>query len=175
MDRPEPRARERSRERVGQRDDDGRQLAEVMAALAAFREAERAVARAAQRHMDLGASDMKALRFIMEAADRGETATPSAIARHLGISTASTTKLLDRLERAGRVRRVAHPSDRRALAIEVDPETRADAIATMGRPQALREAAVLRLAPEERDVVARFLRGLAADLRQGLADWSAGP
>lgn len=45
--------------------------------------------------------------------------TPTGIARNLGVSTASATELLDKLERAGHVRRRAHPTDRRKLLVEL--------------------------------------------------------
>ena len=43
----------------------------------------------------------------------------SEIARHLGISSASTTALLDRLEKAGMVVRGSNPEDRRSILISV--------------------------------------------------------
>ena len=50
------------------------------------------------RFMRLGDSDMKALRFAMFATDHGQHVTGRDLAEHLGISSASVTKLLDRLE-----------------------------------------------------------------------------
>lgn len=48
--------------------------------------------------------------------------TPGELARRLGMTTASTTELLDRLQRVGRVRRHPHPSDRRKLLIDLTGE-----------------------------------------------------
>ncbi len=45
--------------------------------------------------------------------------TPGQLARRLNMTTASATELLDRLERGGRARRGAHPSDRRKLIVEL--------------------------------------------------------
>lgn len=45
--------------------------------------------------------------------------TPTEIARNLGVSTASATELLDKLERAGHLQRRAHPADRRKRLIEL--------------------------------------------------------
>jgi DNA-binding MarR family transcriptional regulator len=94
-------------------------------------------------------------------------ATPGAIAAHLHISTASTTKLLDRLERAGHISRRAHPSDRRALAIEITPETHEAAMRTVCRQQAKRFLAAARLTPAERETVMRFLEDMASEIEQG--------
>src|SRR5690606_24522689 len=117
---------------------DVRQVGRVMAALAALREAEQRLAEASQRYMKLNRNDMRALHYLIAAKNRGVIATPGAIAEHLGISTASTTKLLDRLERGGHVTREPHPTDRRALAIAITPETHEAAVATVGRQHAKR-------------------------------------
>lgn len=44
-------------------------------------------------------------------------ATPTELARRLGISTAATTLVLNRLEDAGHIRRDRHPSDGRKLIV----------------------------------------------------------
>src|SRR5699024_11354382 len=88
-----------------------------MAALARLRAAGRERAEASRRFMALGETDMRAVHFLIVCENTGTLATPGAIAQALEISTASTTKLLDRLQRAGHVRRAPHPSDRRALVI----------------------------------------------------------
>lgn len=129
----------------------------VMAALGRLRDAEQLLSQASQRYMKLGQSDMRALHFLIVAQHTNAVVTPSAIATHLGISSASTTKLLDRLEEGGHIVRSPHPSDRRALAITITDETREAAMQTVGRLQAKRFHAAARLTPEERAVVVRFL------------------
>lgn len=148
------------------------EIDELMAALVAVRDVERRIAAASRRYMELNDTDMRAVHFIIASEHRGETATPGAIARHLGISTASTTKLLDRLERAGHVRRVPHPRDRRALAIVIAEDTRAAAMSSIGRQQSRRVHAARRLSSEERGVVVRFLRDMAEELERGMEDWA---
>ena len=93
----------------------------------------------------------------------------------LDISTASTTKLLDRLERGGHITRDSHPSDRRALVISVTPETHRSAMSTVGRQQARRFNAAARLSPSEREVVIGFLTDMADELSLAHAPWAAGP
>src|SRR5690625_5727116 len=89
------------------------QIDELMAALAGLRAAEQELTRASLTYMQLNETDMKALHYLIVCEQQGVVATPSTIAAHLGISSASTTKLLDRLEKGGHVRRSRHPSDRR--------------------------------------------------------------
>ena len=133
----------------------------VLDALAAWRVAEARLSEASRRFMKLGDNDMKALRYILVTTDHGEIATAQGIATHLGISSAATTKLLDRLEAADHIRRTPHPTDRRARAIIIDELTRESAGATIGREHARRFRVAAALSPDERDVVVRFLGELS--------------
>lgn len=137
--------------------DELQEISAVMAALGRLRDAEQQLSEASQRYMKLGRSDMRALHFLIVAQHTHAVVTPSAIAAHLGISSASTTKLLDRLEAAGHVVRRPHPRDRRALAIAVTEETRQAAMQTVGQVQAQRFHAAAHLTSAERQVVIRFL------------------
>lgn len=148
------------------------QIGEVMAALARLREAEQLLSEASQKYMKLGRSDMRALHYLIVAFHSNTIVTPSAIASHLGISTASTTKLLDRLELGGHILRSPHPSDRRALAITVTDETRHAATQTVGRLQAKRFHAAERLSSEERATVVRFLDDMTDQIALRNAAWA---
>ncbi|MFI2485561.1 MarR family winged helix-turn-helix transcriptional regulator [Promicromonospora kroppenstedtii] len=143
------------------------QVVRVLQGLRDWREAERRMSEASRRYMKLGETDMRTLRFVIAAQYRGETATPGAIAAHLGITSASTTKMLDRLADAGHIRRLPHPTDRRSLAVEVTEETRQIALKSVGRDHAHRFEAAARLNPEEREVVMRFLGELTATENPG--------
>lgn len=151
-------------DRSGVDPEDLRQIAQVMGALGELRDAEQKLSLASRRYMRLNDTDMRALHYLIVSENRGGTATPGAIATHLGISTASTTKLLDRLEKGGHIRRAPHPTDRRALAISITPETRRAAMETVGKQQAKRFYSAARLTSEERDVVIRFLSDMAQEI-----------
>lgn len=151
-------------DRTGVSPDALRQIAVLMGALGELRDAEQRLSRASRRYMHLNETDMRALHYLIVSSNRGLIATPGAMAKHLGISTASTTKLLDRLESGGHIVRAAHPTDRRALAITITPETRLAAMETIGRQQAKRFYAAARLTSEERDVVIRFLRDMTDEI-----------
>lgn len=74
--------------------------------------------------MDMNASDLATLRMMIIREQRGETVSPHDVAAHLRISTASTTKLLDRLAASGHLERRPHPSDGRGRVIVLTEKSR---------------------------------------------------
>ncbi|WP_305784599.1 MarR family winged helix-turn-helix transcriptional regulator [Symbioplanes lichenis] len=80
----------------------------------------RLVGRMAQR-MDMGVNDMSAIGELVQHGPMGA----SELADRLGIRTASVTLLIDRLERAGHVRRVRDTADRRRVTVSVTESARA--------------------------------------------------
>ena len=140
-------------------------LAEIVALLGAirgWREAEQRLSFESRSRMRLNETDMKALRYIIASTNAGIAVTAGALAEHLHISTASTTKLLDRLEASGHVQRRPHPTDRRAVTVEISPETHREVRRTMGQQHARRFEVARALTSEERAVVTRFLTDLSA-------------
>ncbi len=91
--------------------------ARVMEALRSYRAAEMAMRRRTQSSMAMGENELLVLRFLTRASGSGREVTPIDLARHLGVSTASITALLDRLERSGHLERRPHPSDRRKILV----------------------------------------------------------
>lgn len=144
------------------------QCVKVMDALRGWQEAARRLSEASKRFMKLNESDMRAIRMMIRAQQQGRVVTPKDIAREVGISSASTTKLVDRLVAGGHLVRAQHPSDRRTVCIEVTESTRASAHETIGRQHARRFAAAAAMPPEDREAVIRFLTALTeADEPQG--------
>ncbi|MDQ1127639.1 DNA-binding MarR family transcriptional regulator [Microbacterium sp. SORGH_AS 505] len=74
--------------------------------------------------MDMNATDLAALRMLIIREQHGEVVKPNDLASHLAISTASTTKLLDRLTADGYLTRIPHPHDRRARIVVLTDEAR---------------------------------------------------
>ena len=89
----------------------------VLEALSYYRAAEAAMRRRARETAGMGESDVLALRYLLRAQMEDRVVAPKDITAYLGISSASTTALLDRLEKSGRIRREISPHDRRALII----------------------------------------------------------
>lgn len=134
----------------------------VLDAMHRWREAEREMSEASRRYMKLGETDMRALRLLIAAQRQQIVVTPTSIATHLGISTASTTKLLDRLEAGAHIRRTPNPHDRRSLAIEVTPATLRAARESVGRAHAQRFDVIAGLSADARATVADFFDALTA-------------
>ncbi len=91
--------------------------ARIMEAMRAYRSAEMAMRRRTQEAMAMGENELLVLRYLARSASAGSTVTPIELARHLGVSTASMTALLDRLEKSGHLERHPHPSDRRKVLV----------------------------------------------------------
>jgi DNA-binding MarR family transcriptional regulator len=149
-------------DRSGLDDAEVDQVVRVMRSLRGWHETQRRMSEASRRYMKLNETDMRAIRYLIAARNQGEIATPGALSAYLGISSASTTKLLDRLEHGGHIVRAPHPTDRRALAISVTDATRVAARESVGRLHARRFAVAAALTPVERETVIRFLDALSA-------------
>jgi DNA-binding MarR family transcriptional regulator len=66
----------------------------------------------------LSATEEKALDLL----ERFGPLTAGELAKRSGLAPASVTGLINRLEAKGFARRIANPSDRRSILVEVDPE-----------------------------------------------------
>ncbi|WP_243728523.1 MarR family transcriptional regulator [Microbacterium sp. BK668] len=107
--------------------------------------------------MDMNASDVAALRMLIVREQRGETVSPRDLARHLRISTASTTKLLDRLTASGHLERRPHPHDRRSRIVALTQASRDEFHRHFSeRLRAMRGVAE-EFADDELETIARFL------------------
>jgi DNA-binding MarR family transcriptional regulator len=73
---------------------------------------------AVAERLQLGLTDHKAFDFIL----RHGPVSAGQLAEITGLTTGAVTGVIDRLERAGYARRVADPSDRRRVKVEVTPE-----------------------------------------------------
>lgn len=70
------------------------------------------------RRMGITLSDIDCLRAL----DRYGPATATALATHVGLTSGSVSRMIDRLDAAGWVKRVRDPGDRRRVLIELTSE-----------------------------------------------------
>ena len=111
--------------------------------------------------MEMNASDLAALRMLIVREGRGETVSPHQVADHLRISTASTTKLLDRLAAAGHVERRPHPHDGRARIVILTDASRATFFRHFRERLQSMRAVAERYTDDELAVITRFLSELS--------------
>ncbi|PPF29891.1 MarR family transcriptional regulator [Rathayibacter tritici] len=131
---------------------------EVLAAMRAFRTAEAAMRRRTRGSMGMGENDLLAVQFLMRRQQNGVHVSPKDLASYLGISSASTTVLIDRLVKSGHVVREPHPSDRRALRIVATPTSHREVRETLDALHHRMLEAAETLNPSEAGTVIRFLQ-----------------
>ncbi|WP_314507549.1 MarR family transcriptional regulator [uncultured Microbacterium sp.] len=110
---------------------------------------------AAADAVGLGANDYQASSIL----DLDGPMTAGQLASRLGLSTGATTRLIDRMERSGYLRRTRDATDRRRVLVQHTqdrPEQLDDILGKVTEPV----AAVLRaLTPEQLEGVAKYVRG----------------
>ncbi|MCK7625792.1 MarR family transcriptional regulator [Streptomyces sp. RS10V-4] len=118
-------------------------------------------------------TDLRALIALLDAARAGEELTAGRLGGRLGLNSAGTTALVDRLERLGHLRRVRDTRDRRRVLLAVDERAVALGQAFFG-PLIARTLTLLdTFGPGERDAVRRFLTGVR-DAAQAPAEAATG-
>jgi DNA-binding MarR family transcriptional regulator len=113
----------------------------------------------------LSATESKALEIV----ERLGPLTPGDLSRESGLAPASVTALLDRLTRKGVARRVPHPRDGRRFLVEIDPGYLAVSEQLFTRFVASMRELCADYAPDELDLVARFLTDAARRQQEATA------
>jgi len=111
-------------------------------------------------------TDVRALIALMDAARAGEEMTTGRLGTALGLNSAGTTALVDRLERAGHVRRTRSEGDRRKVVVEVDQ--RAVDLGQSFFGPLIGNAVALLQGYDERELAA--IRGFLAGVREAAAE-----
>jgi DNA-binding MarR family transcriptional regulator len=145
-------------------DDDAarRRAVEVLQAFRVYRAADSAMRRRTRDAMAMGENDLLTLRYLLKAEREGRMVQPAELARYLAVSTASTTAIIDRLERSNHVRRAPHPTDRRAIVVIPTVETDHEVRRTLGAMHSRMLDAVVGMTPEESQVVIDCLARMQA-------------
>ncbi|HEY3524238.1 MAG TPA: MarR family transcriptional regulator [Candidatus Limnocylindrales bacterium] len=112
--------------------------------------------------LGLSDSDVEALETLI---DTG-AATAGRLAELMGLTTGAVTRLVDRLEQAGYVRRVADPGDRRRVIIEVVPEKAAAIEAMFASLGAEAAEEVARYTDSQLELINDFLTRMADVTRE---------
>ena len=134
---------------------------EVLDSLARFRTSDAQMHQRVRATTTLGENEMRILSYLLRQHRDGNVVKPSEISRHLAISSASTTALLDRLERQGSVERISHPTDRRSILIAPTARAAGDVADIVDAFETRVTEAIEALGDEGRASVLRFLDAVA--------------
>jgi DNA-binding MarR family transcriptional regulator len=109
-------------------------------------------------------TDVQALVAVLDGDGRGGAMTPGLLRERLNLTSGAVTACLDRLERAGHIRRTRDASDRRVVHLHYAPRGR-EVAREFFQPLAERtDAARARFTEEELAVVLRFLTAMNDEL-----------
>lgn len=137
---------------------------DLLSALSGFRAADHELRRRLSAGMEMNSTDLSALRYVIAHEVGEDPATPQALARHLGISGASTSKLLDRLTASGHLERVPHPRDGRSRIVVATDHAHAQVREQLGGMHERMLAVAREVPPADRPAIIEFLRAMAAHL-----------
>lgn len=144
--------------------------AAVLKSLRDYRTAETAVRRSTRDSMGMGETDILALRYLLRVQASGKSVVPKDISQFLGITSASTTSLIDRLVASGHVRREAHPTDRRSVIVVPTVESDREVRLTLGNMHREMMAVAEGLSADEARVVVEFLGRMTEALQKSHPD-----
>lgn len=133
---------------------------DVLNALRSYRSIESGLRRRLSQRLSVNETDLSALRYMFGVWQSGEGASPKELALALSISSASTTLVIDRLEKAGFIRRRRHPVDRRAVILEPGEKATEEFRDAFDIEKRGVLAAAETLTAEETETVANFLRAM---------------
>ncbi len=105
-------------------------------------------------------TDLRALIHLLDAARAGEVVTPGRLGEALGLNSAGTTGLVDRLERLGLIRRERDPRDRRRVRLLVEERAMELGEGFFGGLIGDLVAAMRQFEPAELDTARRFLTAM---------------
>jgi DNA-binding MarR family transcriptional regulator len=129
----------------------------VLEALQVYRAAEAAMRRRTGAAMGIGENDLLALRLVLDNTAAGRTTAAKDISAYLGVSSASTSLLIDRLVRGGFLERRPSRTDKRSTELVPTPAALGDTGPLLAASQEQIAAATEALSPDEAETVTKFL------------------
>jgi DNA-binding MarR family transcriptional regulator len=110
------------------RDSRGKLIGDVAEAIRAYGSAQDLLDEAAAERLGINRTDAR----VLDVLERSGRMAAGAIAEQSGLTTGAVTTLLDRLERAGYVRRIRDQQDRRRVLVEMTAKARKLALEVYG-------------------------------------------
>ena len=112
------------------------------------------------RRTGLSESELHSLRHLL-----GGPLGPNDLARTLGVTSAASSGIVDRLEARGHVSRQPHPTDKRRTVVAISASGRTEVLSQMRPMFEALVAADAKLTDQQRTVVDGYLRDITAAMR----------
>jgi DNA-binding MarR family transcriptional regulator len=112
------------------------------------------------RRTGLSESELHSLRHLL-----GGPLGPNDLARTLGVTSAASSGIVDRLEARGHVSRQPHPTDKRRTVVAISDSGRIEVLTQMRPMFEALVAADAKLTDQQRTVVDGYLRDITAAMR----------
>ncbi len=138
----------------------------LLAALRRCLRADEAMRRRISAGMDMNARDLRALQYVVACERTGPGASPRGVADHLAITTAATTKLIDRLTASGHLERRPHPTDRRSVVLVATEHAHRELRERLGHMHERMRAVAEAVPAECRQAVLDYLDGMTAEFER---------
>jgi DNA-binding MarR family transcriptional regulator len=145
-------------------DTDAERGVKVLNSLRRYRAAESEMRRRTRTSMKMGETDLEAIRYLLRAQKRDEPVSAKDLAEHLGITTASTSVLVNRLVASGHLERHPHPTDRRGVLITTTGSSDVEVRATLDGMHARMIVIAESLDPARAEAITEFLDAMAEAL-----------
>jgi len=117
---------------------------------------------ATSRKLSLNIADMECLSLLF----LKNISTPTELARYTGLTTGSTTAMLDRLEKAKLITRAPNPKDKRGVLIEVSKDLAQTLRPTFAGIQKLQNELIASYSDEELAIIADFLTRFSSNVKE---------
>lgn len=118
------------------------------------------------RELTVNPTDLQAMQHLI----MGGPQSPTELSRKLGLSTAATTAVVDRLVAVGHASRAQHPTDRRGVIVVPNPASVARAMDTL-MPMIMGVDGVLdEFSDDEQAVITEYLRRVLEVYRSHIPD-----
>ena len=149
--------------------DDAERGAVVLNALRRYRQAEKDMRARTRVSMKMGETDLTAIRFLLREQRANRPVNATQLAEHLGITTASTAVLINRLEKSGHISRQPNPADKRGVLLTATGSSDDEVRATMAGMHAKMILAAERLEPAIAYGVVKFLQEMTDAVEASVA------
>ena len=133
---------------------------DVLGALREFRRADEQMRQRMSVVLGVNPLDMRALQMVIAADREQRPLSPGDLSSALRVTSAATTKLVDRLIASGHVTRSPHPSDRRSVLLSPTPHAHRALRRHMGSLHERMAETASAVPPACRDAVIGFLEAM---------------